>query len=65
MKNTSKNRNGTSKQLRVKNKVPLHPCPEVGERCPVFILDKYISELPEEAKEKDLDLLCTATGENL
>ena len=50
--NTSKNRNGTFKQLRVKNKVvPLHPCPEAGERCPVFIL---ISKLHEEAKEKDL-----------
>ena len=53
--NTSKNRNGTFKQLRVKNKVvPLHPCPEAGERCPVFVLDKYISKLPVEAKEKDL-----------
>ena len=53
--NTSKNRNGTFKQLRVKNKVvPLHPCPEAGERCPVFVLDRYISKLHEEAKEKDL-----------
>ena len=42
------------KQLRVKNVVPLHPCPEAGERCPVFLLDKYISKLPVEAKEKDL-----------
>ena len=42
--NTSKNRNGTFKQLRVKSKVvPLFPCPEAGERCPVHILDKYIS----------------------
>ena len=30
--NKSKNRNGTSKQLRVKNKVvPLHPCLEASE----------------------------------
>ena len=53
--NTSKNRNGTFKQLRVKSKVvPLFPCPEAGERCPVHILDKYISKLPTEAKDKDL-----------
>ena len=53
--NTSKNRNGTFKQLRVKSKVvPLFPCPEAGSRCPVRILDKYISKLPLEAKEKDL-----------
>lgn len=63
--NTSKNRNGTFKQLRVKSKVvPLHPCPEAGERCPVFILDRYISKLPAEAKEKD-HFLCKTTGENL
>ena len=53
--NTSKNRNGSFRQLRVKNKVvPLYPCPEAGERCPVHILDKYISKLPSEAKEKNL-----------
>ena len=53
--NTSKNRNGTFKQLRVKSKVvPLFPCTEAGPRCLVRILDKYISKLPREAKEKDL-----------
>ena len=53
--NTSKNRNGSFKQLRVKSKVvPVYPAPDAGERCPVSILDKYISKLPSEAKEKDL-----------
>ena len=53
--NISKNRNGSFKQLRIKSKVvPLYPCPEAGEHCPVLILDKYISKLPPEAKEKDL-----------
>ena len=53
--NTSKNRNGSFKQLRVKSKVvPLYPTPDAGERCPVSILDKYISKLPSEAKEKDI-----------
>ena len=54
-KNTSKKGNDTFKQLRIKSKVvPLFPCPEAGSRCPVCILDKYISKLPLEAKEKDL-----------
>ena len=36
--NTSKNRNGSFKQLSVKNKVvPFYPSPESGERCPVKI----------------------------
>ena len=53
--NVSKNRNGSFKQLHVKSKVvPVYACPEAGERCPVHILDQYISRLPEEAKEKDL-----------
>ena len=52
--NTSKNRNGTFKQLRVKSKVPLFPCPEAGERCPVHILDEYISKLPTEGREKNI-----------
>ena len=34
--NVSKNRNGSFKQLRVKNKVvPLYPSPEAGKHCPV------------------------------
>jgi hypothetical protein len=53
--NVSKNRNGCFKQLRVKNKtVPLYPTPEAGERCPVHILDKYISKLPAEVREENL-----------
>ena len=53
--NVSKNRNGSFKQLHIKNKVvPVFACPEAGERCPVCILDQYISKLPEEAKQKDL-----------
>ena len=39
----------------MKNKVvPLYPSPEAGERCPVYILDRYISKLPSEARKKDL-----------
>ena len=52
--NTSKNRNGSFKQLHVKKVVPIHFCPQAGERCPVSLLDKYLSRLPEEAKEKDV-----------
>ena len=53
--NVSKNRNGTFRQLRVKNKVvPLYACPELGNKCPVAMLDKYIAKLPPAAKEKDL-----------
>lgn len=43
------------KQLRVKSKVvPLYSTPNGGKWCPVNILDKYISKLPSEAKEKDI-----------
>ncbi len=53
--NGSKNRCGSSKQLRIKSKVvPVYPCPEAHERCPVYLLDLYISKLPEVAKQKDL-----------
>ena len=53
--NVSKNRNGSFKQLHVSSKVvPVYSCPEAGQRCPVYLLDLYISKLPEEAKEKDL-----------
>jgi hypothetical protein len=52
--NVSKNRNGSFKQLHVRSKVvPVYSCPEAGKRCPVYLLDLYISKLPEEAKEKD------------
>ena len=48
-KNTLQNRNGTFKQLRVKSKVVLL---DAGKQCPVSILDKCISKLPFEAKER-------------
>ena len=50
----SKNRNGSYKQLHVKGKIaPVFACPEAKERCPVFILDKYISKLPQKAINMD------------
>ena len=52
--NVSKNHNGSFKKIHVKKKVvPIYACPEVGERCPVNILDKYISKLPPYAFEND------------
>ena len=57
--NVSKNNNGSFKKIHVKKKVvPIYACPEVGERCPVNVLDKYISKLPPHASEKDLFYLC-------
>ena len=45
--NVSKNCNGSFRKLHVKSKVALlYSVPEAGERCPVKILDKYISRLP-------------------
>ena len=35
----------------------VYACPEVGERCPVFILDTYLSKLPPKAHECDLSYL--------
>ena len=53
--NVSKNRNGSFKQLHLKGKVvPVFPCQEARERCPVHLLDLYSSKLPEEAKKNDL-----------
>ena len=53
--NVSKNHNGSFKNLHVKHKVvPLYACPEAGDRCPVRILDEYISKLPQDALAKDL-----------
>ena len=53
--NVSKNRNGSFRQIHVKGKVvPVYSCPDAGDRCPVHLLDQYISKLPEEAKLKDL-----------
>lgn len=53
--NVSKNRSGSFKQLHVRSKVvPVYSCPEAGQRCPVRLLDLFISEQPEEAKKKEL-----------
>ena len=53
--NVSNNTNGSFKQLYVKNKVvPLYLSPEAGERCPVYLLDRYICKLSSETREKDL-----------
>ncbi len=54
-KYVSKNTNGSFKNLHIKPKiVPLFACPEAGDRCPVTILDKYITKLPVYAQEQDL-----------
>ena len=53
--NVSKNRNGSFKKIHIKSKVvPVYACPEAGERCLVYILDKYISKLPSFAVDKDV-----------
>ena len=53
--NSSKNRPGGFGQLKVQHKsVTIVANPNVGERCHVFLLDKYISKLPVDAIEKDL-----------
>ena len=53
--NVSKNHNGSFAQLHVQSKVvPLYKNPDLGDRCPVFILDKYISRLPAKAKADDI-----------
>jgi len=49
----SKTSNGTFTKLHVANKpVPLFACPEAGERCPLHILDLYLSKLPQEVIKK-------------
>ena len=51
--NASKNRSGGLAQLRVVHKkVPIYANPGAGERCHVYLLDKYLSKLPSAAKEK-------------
>ena len=58
--NVSKTSDGSFKKLRVKSiTIPIYACPEVGERCPVYILDRYLSKLPRKAIECDLIYLCT------
>ena len=42
--NVSKNHNGSFRQLHIKSKaVPVYPSSEAGERCPVYLLDLYIT----------------------
>ena len=42
----SKTNDGSFKKLPVKGKkVPIYACPDIGERCPVHIRDKYLSKL--------------------
>ncbi len=53
--NSSKNRAGGVEQVKLDHKaVTIVANPTVKERCPVSILDKYISKLPKDAKKKDL-----------
>ena len=49
--NASKNRSGGVAQLDVSHKV-VHQFthPELGERCHVFILDKYLAKIPDSVK---------------
>lgn len=60
-KNVSKNRQGFFKQLHVPTKVvPVYACPEAaGEKCPVHVLDKYLSELPRDYSQRSS--LCSFT----
>ena len=53
--NCSKNRAGGFNQLSVPNKVvhQYQDC-EAGERCHVNILDKYLSKLPSNVRDKDI-----------
>ena len=52
--NGSKNRSGGLWQMRVENKVtPIIAKPELGVRCHVSLLDKYVSKLPPKAHEID------------
>ena len=53
--NSSKNQQGGFAQLRIENKtVPIYYSnASAGERCQVQVLDTYLSNLPEEVKEKD------------
>ena len=53
--NVSKTNSGTFRQLSVPNKVvPVYSCPEAGERCAVYLLNLYLSKLPQEAFVNDI-----------
>lgn len=50
--NVSKTNSGSFRKMRIKGKVvPIYACSEIGNRCPVYILD---SKLPPKAWESDL-----------
>ena len=53
--NVPKTNSGTFKKLHVSTKVvTVFACPEVGERCAVYLLDLYLSKLPNKAFEQDV-----------
>ena len=53
--NVSKTSDGSFRKMRLKHKVvPLFANPDIGDRCPVKVLDTYISKLPPKAIEADL-----------
>jgi hypothetical protein len=53
--NVSKTNSSSFKKLRIKGKVvPIYASPDLGERYPVYILDTYLSKLPQKAIEGDL-----------
>ena len=55
VENSSKNRPGGLNQMKLSHKsVTIVASDSSGDKCPVFILDMYISKLPAAAREKDL-----------
>ena len=53
--NTSKNRSGGFNQLDVPHKVVhQYEDPRAGPRCHVFLLDLYLSKIPDRAKDQDI-----------
>ena len=51
----SKNRPGGSHQLNQDNKVVTQFAkPELGEKCHVFLLELYLSKLPDSALQRDI-----------
>ena len=56
---STRNKQGGIRQLHLDHKVvTIVPNEAAKEKCPVFILDTYISKLPEEAKKNDLFYCC-------
>ena len=52
--NVSNTNSGSFKKLHIKGKVvPIYASPHLGERCPVYVLDTYLSKLPQKAIECD------------